>query len=120
MKKINEEGRGIILYLRQEGRGIGLINKIKAYVLQEQGFDTVDANIELGFPADLRDYSCGAQILKYFNAVKLRLMTNNPLKISDLSDYGIEITERIPAITKSNKYNEGYLLTKKEQMGHIL
>ena len=120
MKKVEEAGRGVIVYMRQEGRGIGLINKIKAYELQDQGMDTVDANLALGFPADLRDYGIGAQILMDLGIAKVQLMTNNPKKVAGLTGYGIEITGREPIQMNHHEKNEYYLKTKKEKMGHML
>jgi 3,4-dihydroxy 2-butanone 4-phosphate synthase / GTP cyclohydrolase II len=120
MEMVDEAGKGIIVYMHQEGRGIGLVNKIKAYELQEHGKDTVEANISLGFKADLRDYGIGAQILADLGVKKMKLMTNNPKKIVGLEGYGLTITERVPIEIKPNESNIKYLKTKKKKMGHLL
>ena len=120
MAKIKKEGKGVILYMKQEGRGIGLINKLKAYELQDKGLDTVEANIKLGFKADLRDYGIGAQILVDLGVRKMKLMTNNPKKIVGLEGYGLKVVERVPIETRPNERNIVYLKTKKKKMGHIL
>ncbi|MDH4263760.1 MAG: bifunctional 3,4-dihydroxy-2-butanone-4-phosphate synthase/GTP cyclohydrolase II [Spirochaetia bacterium] len=118
MKMISEEGNGVILYMRQEGRGIGIINKLKAYRYQDEGMDTVEANKKLGYDDDLRDYGIGAQILTQLGIRDIRLMTNNPRKVIGLEGYGLKIVERVPIVIKSNPFNEKYLTTKNEKMGH--
>lgn len=120
MEMIESEGEGVLLYMRQEGRGIGIAGKLKAYILQEKGMDTVEANEALGFPADLRDYGIGAQILKDLGAGSIRLITNNPRKVVGLQGYGLEITERVPLVIPPNPFNERYLDAKEEKLGHIL
>lgn len=120
MKQIDEHGSGVLLYMRQEGRGIGLINKLRAYKLQEQGMDTVEANLQLGFGADLRDYGIGAQILKDLGVEKIRLLTNNPRKIKGLEGYGLQVVERVALQMMENIDNTRYLRTKREKLGHLL
>ena len=120
MMQVEKEGRGVVLYMRQEGRGIGLINKLKAYELQDRGMDTLDANLALGFPGDMREYFIGAQILKDLGAKELRLLTNNPDKVYQLSDFGMEIVERVPIQMDANEIDLKYLKTKQKRMGHLL
>ena len=120
LKTIEKEGRGVLVYMRQEGRGMGLKEKLKAYQLQDDGLDTVEANEHLGFPADLRDYGIGAQILADLGVQKMRLMTNNPQKVTGLSGHGLEIVERVPLETKPNAFNRRYLETKRSKLGHLL
>jgi len=120
LRMIEKEGLGLVLYMRQEGRGIGLANKIRAYKLQEHGRDTVEANLELGFAADLRDYGIGAQILADMGLTKIRLMTNNPKKVVGIQGYGLEVVERVPMAISPNEYNQRYLDTKRDKLGHLL
>jgi 3,4-dihydroxy 2-butanone 4-phosphate synthase/GTP cyclohydrolase II len=120
MEMIQKEGKGVIVYMNQEGRGIGLLNKLKAYQLQEKGLDTVEANIELGFKMDQRDYGVGAQILRDLGVQKMKLLSNNPKKRTGLIGYGLEIVENLPIKIQSNPHNTKYLETKKSKMGHDL
>jgi 3,4-dihydroxy 2-butanone 4-phosphate synthase/GTP cyclohydrolase II len=120
MKAIAKEGRGVFIYMRQEGRGIGFHNKIRAYALQDQGLDTVEANLSLGYPADLRDYGIGAQIMADLKLKKIRLLTNNPKKVISIEGHGLEVVQQVPIVTVPNPYNRRYLETKKTKMGHLL
>jgi 3,4-dihydroxy 2-butanone 4-phosphate synthase / GTP cyclohydrolase II len=120
LRYLQEQGRGVLLYLRQEGRGIGLVNKVSAYALQEQGLDTVEANLALGLPEDVRDYRVAAEMLLDLGVQRARLLTNNPAKIEGLERYGVEVVERIPLSMSPNPSNLGYLRTKREKLGHLL
>jgi 3,4-dihydroxy 2-butanone 4-phosphate synthase/GTP cyclohydrolase II len=120
MELIEKEGKGVIVYMNQEGRGIGLLNKLKAYKLQEQGRDTVEANLELGFKMDERDYGVGAQIIRDLGIRKMKLISNNPVKRVGLIGYGLEVVENVPIIIQSNPHNEKYMQTKKDKMGHSI
>ena len=120
LQMVEKAGCGIVLYMRQEGRGIGLVNKLKAYKLQDEGLDTVEANEKLGFRADLRDYGIGAQILRDLGVRKMRLMTNNPKKVVGLHGYGLDIVERVPLEMDPNEINERYLNTKRDKLGHLI
>ena len=120
LDQIEKEGKGVVLYMNQEGRGIGLVNKLQAYKLQEEGYDTVEANLKLGFQADQRDYGIGAQILRHLGVRKMRLMTNNPKKRTGLIGYGLEIVENVAIEVDHNEHNEAYLKAKKDKLGHTL
>ena len=120
MERVEKEGRGVVLYMDQEGRGIGLHNKMRAYELQDRGLDTIEANERLGFPMDLREYGIGVQILADLGVRRMRLLTNNPKKLAGLASFGLEIVEQIPIPVQSNPHNERYLRTKRDRMGHLL
>jgi 3,4-dihydroxy 2-butanone 4-phosphate synthase/GTP cyclohydrolase II len=120
MDMVEREGKGVVLYMKQEGRGIGLLNKLRAYKLQEDGMDTVEANLQLGFDMDERDYGVGAQILRDLNVTKIRLITNNPKKRVGLMGYGLEIVENLPIEVVPNPHNEKYLTTKRDKLGHTI
>jgi 3,4-dihydroxy 2-butanone 4-phosphate synthase/GTP cyclohydrolase II len=120
LQRIEEEGKGVVVYIAQEGRGIGILNKLRAYKLQDEGLDTVEANLALGFKADLRDYGQGAQLLADLGIQRIRLMTNNPKKVSGLQGFGLEIVDQVPIVTPVNEHSAKYLETKREKLGHRL